>query len=91
MSYDLFLEPEVHAARHTLPGHVRQRIRRIIADLAVTPRPPDSIALNTANIDLRSGIEVRRIRMERWRIIYAVCDDERWMGLGIGVASSSAV
>lgn len=79
MSYDLFLEPEVHAARHDLPGNMRQRIRRIIADLAVSPRPPESAVMDTESLDLREDAELRRLRVERWRIIYAVCDIERWV------------
>ena len=39
MTYGIILEPEVHALRHTLPGHVRQRIRHLIDELAANPRP----------------------------------------------------
>jgi hypothetical protein len=31
MSYDLFLDPEVHAARRELPGNLRQRVRRAVS------------------------------------------------------------
>lgn len=79
MIYDLFIEPEVHTARHTLPGNMRQQIRRIIADLAVSPRPPESAVIDTEGLDLREGVEIRRLRIERWRMIYAVCDIERWV------------
>jgi len=38
MSCDLFLEPEVHAARDKLPGKLRQRVRRAItATCCLTP------------------------------------------------------
>lgn len=33
----------------------------------------------TAGLDLRDTIELRRIRMEHWRIVYAVCDVEQWV------------
>jgi mRNA-degrading endonuclease RelE of RelBE toxin-antitoxin system len=79
VSYDLFLEPEVHAAREQLPGNMRQRVRRAISALASAPRPPDSMVMDTADLELREGVELRRIRMERWRIVYAVCDEERWV------------
>lgn len=79
MSYDLFVESEVHTARDELPGNVRQRVRRAIGALAATPRPPESVSMDTAGLELRSDVELRRIRMERWRIIYAVCDEERWV------------
>lgn len=79
MSHDLFLEPEVHASRDELPGNMRQRVRRAISSLATAPRPPESAAMHVADLDLRAGVELRRIRMERWRIVYAVCDAERWV------------
>ncbi|NJP06143.1 MAG: hypothetical protein HC837_11255 [Chloroflexaceae bacterium] len=34
MSYALFLEPEVHAVRGKLPGHIRERMQRAITALA---------------------------------------------------------
>lgn len=79
MSYDLFIEREVHAARHDLPGNMRQRIQRIINDLATSPRPPESEVMNTEGLNLRGDVELRRLRIERWRIIYAVCDIEQWV------------
>lgn len=79
MSYDLFLEPEVHAARNDMPGNMRQRVRRAITALAASPRPPESAVMNATGLDLREGVELRRIRMERWRIVYAVCNEERWV------------
>jgi mRNA-degrading endonuclease RelE of RelBE toxin-antitoxin system len=79
MTYDLFLEPEVHDSRHTLPGNIRQRVRRLIDDLTVDPRPQVSRALDTTTLDLAPGIEIRRVRLDRWRIIYAVHDADRWV------------
>jgi mRNA interferase RelE/StbE len=35
--------------------------------------------MHTTGLDLREGVELRRIRMERWRIVYAVCDEEQWV------------
>jgi mRNA-degrading endonuclease RelE of RelBE toxin-antitoxin system len=79
VSYDLFVEPEVHTARDELPGNSRQRVRRAISALAAAPRPPESVTMDTADLELRAGVELRRIRMERWRIVYAVCDEEQWV------------
>lgn len=79
MTYDLFLEPEVHTTRDDLPGNIRQRVRRAIDALSSTPRPPESAAMDTTDLELRAGVELRRIRMERWRIVYAVCDEEQWV------------
>lgn len=81
MRYELFLESEVHAARKDLPGHVRQRMRRIIEELTEDPRPSASRALNSPAMALPTTIEVRRFRLDRWRLIYAVCDSEQWVWL----------
>jgi mRNA interferase RelE/StbE len=69
--YTLFLEPEVHAARDKLSGHIRQRIRRAIEDMAEEPRPPGTRALDTSMLELPPEIEVRRLRLESWRLVYA--------------------
>jgi mRNA-degrading endonuclease RelE of RelBE toxin-antitoxin system len=42
------------------------------------PRPPISQTLETTGLDVPSGVEIRRIRLEKWRIIYAVNDSEKW-------------
>lgn len=77
--YDLLIEPAAHAERKRLPGHVRQRVRRTIADLANDPRPATSEALDMTGLDVPSDLEIRRIRLDRWRIVYAVSDPERWV------------
>lgn len=77
--YTIFLEPEVHAIRQTLPGNMRQRIRRIIDEFAATPRPIASQLLDTTDLDLSEQIELRRVRVEQWRIVYAVNDVEQWV------------
>jgi mRNA interferase RelE/StbE len=79
VSYDLFVEPEVHTARDELPGNIRQRVRRAIGALAAAPRPPESATMDTADLELPAGVELRRIRMERWRIVHTVCDEGRWV------------
>ncbi|MFL5801385.1 MAG: type II toxin-antitoxin system RelE family toxin [Roseiflexaceae bacterium] len=79
MTYDIILEPEVHAIRLTLPGHIRQRIRRLIDDLSTDPRSHTSRALDITAIDLPPGVEIRRVRLERWRIVYAVNDADGWV------------
>ena len=79
MRYTLFLEPEVHAARERLPGHIRQRVRRAIEDMAEEPRPPDTRALDMSSLELAPEIEVRRLRLESWRLVYAVNDTDGWV------------
>ena len=72
-AYTVFVTPEALDDIRELPGHIRQRIRRAIHDLAAAPRPQRSKALDAVNIP---G-ELRRIRLERWRIVYVVHDADR--------------
>jgi mRNA interferase RelE/StbE len=79
----VYLEPQVHAQRRELPGNVRQRLKREIEGLSAEPRPPHSRALDLSKIEdklsIPEGIEVRRLRLDRWRVIYAV--DESWQAV----------
>jgi len=77
--YRVWLEPEVHAQRTKLPGSVRQRVKRQIDKLAKEPRPSISRLLDASGINLPSEIEIRRIRLENWRILYAVNDNQGWV------------
>jgi mRNA interferase RelE/StbE len=79
VKYDLFVEREVHAARLTLAGNVRQRIHRAIDDLATQPRPAKTRLLDTSRLDLSPTIELRRLKIEFWRLVYAVSDTEGWV------------
>ncbi len=77
--YDLLIEPTALKQRKQLPGHIRQRIKRAIDDLAQHPRPHFSQALDTTDLDVPENVEIRRIRMGKWRLIYAVNDVEKWI------------
>jgi mRNA-degrading endonuclease RelE of RelBE toxin-antitoxin system len=77
--YELLIEPEVYKERKRLPGHARQRIKQVFDSLVEEPRPPRSQPLDVTELNVPSGVEVRRLRMDRWRVIYAVNDDERWV------------
>jgi mRNA interferase RelE/StbE len=83
-SYRLWLEPELHALRDRLPGNVRQRVKRALDDLAADPHPAGSQPLDLTGLDLPPGVELRRLRLGKWRIIYAVNAAEGWVwALGI--------
>lgn len=75
--YDVYIEPDVHAQRKDLPGHLRQRVRRLINELANQPRPYNSKVLDAIGIDLPLTVEIRRLRIEQWRIIYYINEEER--------------
>lgn len=76
VKYGVFIEREVHEARHRIPGHFRQRIRAAITGLADDPRPTGSRLLDTSEIEVPAGVELRRLRMDPWRLVYAVHDEE---------------
>ena len=77
--YDLQIEPTAHKQRKQLPGHVRQRIKRAIDNLARDPRPHQSKNLDTTDLEIPENIELRKIRIDKWRLIYAVNDNEKWV------------
>jgi mRNA-degrading endonuclease RelE of RelBE toxin-antitoxin system len=76
---DLWVEPPVHETRRQLPGHMRQQVKRAIASLADDPRPPISRALDVASLDVPPGVEIRRLRLDRWRVVYAMHETEAWV------------
>jgi mRNA interferase RelE/StbE len=59
---------------------VRQRIKRAIDGLSTEPRPHHSRVLDLSKVEdaepIPQGIEVRRLRLDHWRVIYAI--DESW-------------
>lgn len=79
MNYAVYVETEVHDGRRELPGNVRQRIGRLIQELSGNPRPSISQHLDSVDLALPEQVEIRRIRVEHWRMIYAVNDQERWV------------
>ena len=77
--YDLLVEPEVYDARKNLPNNMRQRIKRAIDDLSLNPRPAQSEVVDVSGLDVDSGVEVRRLKIMPWRVIYAVNDFLKWV------------
>jgi mRNA interferase RelE/StbE len=69
-------EPSAREEIKRLPGHMRQRVRQAVRALADDPRPPKSQPLTPpAGVDL-GDLELRRLRIERWRVVYVI--DEEW-------------
>lgn len=66
--YRLELKTTVLRQIEALPGRYRQRVRRVIAELAVNPRP--QIAQ-----PLRTFPDRYRIRLDDYRIVYYIEDD----------------
>jgi mRNA interferase RelE/StbE len=78
--YTIWMRPIVYTSRKQLPGHIRQRIKQLIDDLQQNPRPAESEAL-TLPVTIKTEWEARRIKIEHWRIVYAV--NETWQQIGV--------
>lgn len=72
MSYKVYVIPTAWKEIKNLPGKMRQRVRKAIDALAENPRPSKSKELVVSGLDA----EVRRLRLDRWRIVYAVTETE---------------
>jgi mRNA interferase RelE/StbE len=68
--YKVYVTPQALREINTLPGNIRQRVRRAIGELADDPRSLESKALNVPDLDR----ELFRLRLDRWRIVYTVAE-----------------
>lgn len=91
--YTVYVTPLAWDEAQDLPGHIRQRVRRAIAALADEPRPAASKALvrviqedvgddqapasRQADEPSEPTRELRRIRLDRWRIVYAITETDQ--------------
>ncbi len=73
MTYKVFVTPAAWKEIKDLPGQVRRRARKAVDDLADDPRPAKSKALELPELPW----EVRRLRLDRWRIVYAITEAEQ--------------
>lgn len=71
--YTVFVTPDAWAEIKDLPGHLRQRARHAVKSLAEEPRPGSSKRLITAEVKR----ELRRLRLDKWRIVYAIIEDDQ--------------
>jgi mRNA interferase RelE/StbE len=69
--YTVYVIPGAWNEVKDLPGHVRQRVRRAVDALAENPCPAKSKQLDVP--DLKP--ELRRFRLDRWRIVYAITEE----------------
>lgn len=77
--YEVFITPTALRAVKDLPGHVRQRVKRAIDDLQENASPPGSKALDLSNVEIAAEVEgeVRRLRIDKWRVLYVVTEADR--------------
>jgi mRNA interferase RelE/StbE len=73
VSYTVYVAPDAWKEIQSLPGHIRQRVRRAIDGFAKNPRPARSKSLDVRGLPC----EVRRLRLDRWRVVYAITEAER--------------
>lgn len=72
-SYKVYVIPNAFKEIKSLPGHIRQRVRCAISELAANPRPPQSKVLSFPDVDK----ELRRLRLDKWRVLYAISEEEQ--------------
>jgi mRNA interferase RelE/StbE len=67
--YQVEIPRRVRRQIEALPGHIRQRIKREIAQLAFNPRPAYAE-------ELRGNLTGRfKIRLDQYRLVYRIEDD----------------
>lgn len=78
-AYALYVTPQALREMKALPGNVRQRIKRAIAQLADNPQPSASKVLDVSNMNVgqTGDLLVCRLRIESWRILYTIDQPER--------------
>jgi mRNA-degrading endonuclease RelE of RelBE toxin-antitoxin system len=76
-SYQVHIRERARKEIRQLPGNFRQRVLHKLRALEQVPRPVDSTALDIADttMNLPADTELRRIRLDGWRIVYLVDDD----------------
>ncbi len=72
----VWIEPSVYGELKSLPGHIRQRIRRSIKTLGSNPHPHNSKMLEMSPELQFPGLVACRVRLDNCRIVYAI--DEEW-------------
>ena len=70
--YEVYTLPQAWDEMKNLPGHMRQRVRRAVKALADDPRPAGSKRLDVPGFER----ELRRLQMEKWRIVYVITENE---------------
>jgi mRNA interferase RelE/StbE len=71
--YTVYVTPAAWKEIKHLPGRVRQRVRRAVGALADNPHPAKSKALDVPGLQC----EVRRLRLDQWRLVYAITEADQ--------------
>ncbi|MBI4769214.1 MAG: type II toxin-antitoxin system RelE/ParE family toxin [Chloroflexi bacterium] len=76
--YRVWVEASARGEILDMPGNVRQRVRRAVAALADQPRPNNSRPLTSPE---GTTLELRRIRIDDWRVVYAIDEEDSSVGV----------
>src|SRR5262245_2959680 len=71
--YTVYVTPAAWKEIKDLPGYIRQRVRRAVKAFADQPRASNSTTIRVPNLQCA----VRRLRLDHWRIVYAITDNDR--------------
>jgi mRNA interferase RelE/StbE len=71
--YTVYVVPQAWKEIKALPGYMRQRAKRAVDGLTSDPRPGGSKQLDFPDLEP----ELHRLRLGRWRIVYAVWEREQ--------------
>lgn len=71
--YTVYVVPHAWREMKGLPGNMRHRVKRAVDRLADNPRPARSSQLDAPNLEPI----LYRLRLDRWRIVYAISEEER--------------
>ena len=72
-SYQVEMTNAARREIRNLPGNVRHLILREIQALEKEARPPSSKGMkSTRNFRIPKDVELRRVRMDRWRVVYVI-------------------
>ncbi len=77
--FTVYVTPSALEDIKDLPGNVRQRAKRAVYELAGNAAPSNSKSLDLSDIapDLDLEKKLRRIRLDRWRIVYSISESEK--------------
>ena len=78
-SYQVEVDSRARKEIRQLPGHIRAQVLRVLRMMEQEPRLPHSRPLDLlrTGIHLDPGVELRRLRIASWRIVYLVDEGSR--------------
>lgn len=72
--YEVWVLPRVWKEMKNLPGNMRQRVKKAVDSLSENSKPANSKILDIPDYLIDFKIELYRVRIESWRIVYAISE-----------------